>query len=109
MRGVRDDAAPAAQQLGGVRRRGDDRRLLDDHRQEAIHVVDAEVRRHPDGQVEQPDHVLDHLVRRRQTARVRVREYGHVFVRGLPEGGHLGQALGHGPSIETRDARGAVG
>ncbi len=45
-----------------VRRRGDDRRLLDRHRHDDVGAVDEEVHRDGERQRVRPDHVLDHVI-----------------------------------------------
>jgi hypothetical protein len=51
-----------AHDLGHIAHGRHDRGLLDDHRHEPVHTVHAEVQAEPDGQPEDTDAVLDHLV-----------------------------------------------
>ncbi len=58
-----DDPVAISKELGGVTRRGHDRRLLGGHRDQAIATIDPEVGADPEGEAEDADGVLDHEIR----------------------------------------------
>ena len=64
--------AARAHHLRGVRRGGDDARLLDDHRHDVVVPVDAHVERDAVGQRVGAEHVLDELVGRLRVEAARV-------------------------------------
>ena len=58
------EAPACADHLGGVRGRGDDARLLDDHGHHTVAAVDPHVEGHAVGERVRAEHVLDELVGR---------------------------------------------
>ena len=112
------EAAAGADHLRGVRGGGDDARLLDDHRDDVVLVVDAHVERDAVGQAVRAEDVLDELVRglgleasaverARDLVRLDARGLGHelaTLVDGhLVEAGQLRSALRHDDEVAAAD------
>ena len=102
------EAARGADHLRGVRRRGDDARLLDDHGDDVILAVDAHVQRDAVRQTVGAEDVLDELVRGlglEASAVERASDLVRLYARCL--GDELA-ALGDGHLVEARQLRSAL-
>ena len=103
------EAAAGADHLRGVRGRGDDARLLDDHRDDVVLAVDADVERDAVGQRVRAEDVLDELVGGlgvEAAAVERARDLVRLDARGLAD---EVAALGDGDLVEARQLRSALG
>jgi hypothetical protein len=103
--GFRDEAAARARDERRVRRRRDDRRLLDDHRDHDLAVVDQEVQPDPERQRERSHGVLDHDVGDVERQRVRRCEHGAIVGRQAERLGQLLSPLFDRHPIERRNPR----
>ena len=99
------EAAGVAHQGSRVADGGDDGGLLDHHRHHIVAAVDEEVEADADGQFEEADHILDHLVCHREGQRGPLRSEQERALLGRHEacGLKAGHPLVTGEAIEAGD------